>query len=231
MQLTKPTMSLFAEDFELMKAKLSSDEIVAILSGVSDLCIFGETNYQPETKTQTYFWDKVKDKFDYDLRAYKASIENGKKGAKYGALGGRPKKQKTPEETPSKTPSKTPNKTPSCHLSLVNNISPISPSGDISPLKEKFSKPSIEEIRSYCQEKGLSVDPQAFFDYFEVGDWKDAKGHKVKNWKQKILTWQKFESTGEKNKPKESVWDYNMRIMREMELENQMEIKNGQTEL
>ena len=107
----------------------------------------------------------------------------------------------------------------------------LGPTGDISPQRVKFLKPTVEEIGDYCREKNLSVNPQAFFDYFEAGDWKDAKGNKVKNWKQKILTWQKFESTGEKNKPKESVWDYNMRIMREMELENQMEIKNGQTEL
>ena len=38
---------------------------------------------------------------------------NGKKGAEYGKLGGRPKGNKTPKETPSKTPIETPTQTPS----------------------------------------------------------------------------------------------------------------------
>ncbi len=80
MQLIKPVFSIFAEDFELMKAKLSADEIVEILSAISDLCFFGETEYKPKNKIQEYFWDKLKDKFFYDLSNYKASVENGKKG-------------------------------------------------------------------------------------------------------------------------------------------------------
>lgn len=109
MQLTKPTLSLFAEDFELMKAKLSSDEIVNILSGISDLCIFGETEYKPETKQQIYFWDKVKSKFDHDLSAYNASVNNGR-------MGGRPKKQ-NPDNNPEKTQDITQRK-PSSHFTL-----------------------------------------------------------------------------------------------------------------
>ena len=138
MQLTKPTMSLFAEDFELMKAKLSSDEIVAILSALSDLCIFGETEYKPTTKIQTYFWDKVKDKFDYDLRAYRASVENGRKG---GAPKGNQNAKKQPENNPANNPKTTQDitqKQPSCHLSLDNYTPDYCQ--DITTFSDKSSK-------------------------------------------------------------------------------------------
>lgn len=53
-----------------------------------------------------------------------------------------------------------------------------------------YIKPNIEEIEKYCLEKNLKVDAKKFFDYFEAGNWIDSKGNKVRNWKQKILTWE-----------------------------------------
>lgn len=52
--------------------------------------------------------------------------------------------------------------------------------------------PTLEEIQNYISEKNLKVDAKQFYDYFEVGDWIDSKGNKVKNWKQKLLTWNKY---------------------------------------
>ena len=55
---------------------------------------------------------------------------------------------------------------------------------------KKFVPPTLEEIRAYCLERNNRVDPKAFFDYFEAGHWIDSKGQPVKNWKQKIITWE-----------------------------------------
>lgn len=53
----------------------------------------------------------------------------------------------------------------------------------------RFTPPQLSEIESYISEKGLSVEGKKFFDYFTEGNWTDIKGNKVKNWKQKLLTW------------------------------------------
>jgi hypothetical protein len=53
----------------------------------------------------------------------------------------------------------------------------------------KRERPTLEEIQDYIIEKELNVDAKKFFDYFETGNWIDSKGNKVKNWKQKLLTW------------------------------------------
>lgn len=53
----------------------------------------------------------------------------------------------------------------------------------------KNKTPSLEDIQNYIIEKGLNVDAKKFFDYFATGNWIDSKGNKVKNWKQKLLTW------------------------------------------
>lgn len=56
---------------------------------------------------------------------------------------------------------------------------------------KRFVPPTLEEVKDYQQEKDLNVDPLSFFDYFNEGNWYDSKGNKVKNWKQKMLTWSK----------------------------------------
>lgn len=60
--------------------------------------------------------------------------------------------------------------------------------------RTKFTPPTLEEVQAYCKERGNKVDAKAFFDYFTTGGWKDSKGNPVKNWKQKIITWEKFET-------------------------------------
>ena len=63
---------------------------------------------------------------------------------------------------------------------------------DIPEKKSKNEKPTLDEINAYIHEKGLKVDGKQFFDYFTEGNWIDSKGNKVKNWKQKLLAWEKF---------------------------------------
>lgn len=55
---------------------------------------------------------------------------------------------------------------------------------------------NIEEIKVYFLEKGYSeIAAQKFFDYYNVAEWKDSKGNKVKNWKQKAqAVWFKDEN-------------------------------------
>lgn len=58
--------------------------------------------------------------------------------------------------------------------------------------RKKFIPPTIEEVNLYIKEKQLKVDGQKFFEYFTEGGWKDSKGNQVKNWKQKLLTWNRY---------------------------------------
>lgn len=59
--------------------------------------------------------------------------------------------------------------------------------------ERKTDRPSLSEIEVYVKENNLSVNPKSFFDYFEAGSWTDSKGNKVTNWKQKLLTWERYE--------------------------------------
>lgn len=64
---------------------------------------------------------------------------------------------------------------------------------DIRKKPKGFTPPTLEDVERYCLEKGLTIEPKAFIDYFTESNWIDSKGNKVRNWKQKLLTWQKYE--------------------------------------
>lgn len=185
--------NIFAEDFELMKAKLSSDEIVDIMSALSELCLWGECSYTPQTPKQKYFWDKLKSKLDKDLSSYNASVENGKKG-------GRPKKE-TQDITQNKTQTKTQNITQDITQTKTNleprTLPPKNKFSDeniiLSPQGKKqknkiFQKPTIEEIDAYCQESQNYIDVGRFFDFYECKGWKVGKSP-MKDWRAAVRNW------------------------------------------
>jgi len=69
--------------------------------------------------------------------------------------------------------------------------------------RERFVPPTLEEVKAYCEQRHSSVDPVQFYDYFTADPdhpWVDAKGQPVQNWKQKIVTWEKFNVTPRKSK-------------------------------
>ena len=54
--------------------------------------------------------------------------------------------------------------------------------------------PSLQEVKEFCRENKLSVSPERFYKYFNSGNWRDSHGNKVYNWRQKLLTWNLYES-------------------------------------
>lgn len=58
--------------------------------------------------------------------------------------------------------------------------------------EKSFTPPTLEEVKAYIAERGCAavVDAKKFFDYFETGGWHDSEGKPVRNWKQKLITWE-----------------------------------------
>ena len=55
--------------------------------------------------------------------------------------------------------------------------------------KEEFVAPTIEEVRAYVREKGYNLDVEKFHRYYTESNWRDARGKQVKNWKLKLMVW------------------------------------------
>ncbi len=78
--------------------------------------------------------------------------------------------------------------TPPYAKTNTQGMQKLTPSTYKKELRENKA-PTLEEITAYIQDKNLNVDANRFYNYFDAGNWIDSKGNKVKNWKQKILTW------------------------------------------
>ena len=53
-----------------------------------------------------------------------------------------------------------------------------------------FTKPSVEEVRAYCFERGNLVDAEAFVAFYESKGWKIGSTS-MKNWRMAVITWEK----------------------------------------
>lgn len=60
--------------------------------------------------------------------------------------------------------------------------------------KSILKAPKFDEVEAYAKERNRPELAKKFFDYFTQGNWIDAKGEKVRNWKQKFITWEDMNS-------------------------------------
>ena len=61
--------------------------------------------------------------------------------------------------------------------------------GSKRPPAARFVKPSVEDIKAYCREKGYSeAEAQHIYDYYESNGWKVGK-NPMKDWKAAVRNW------------------------------------------
>lgn len=140
---------------------------------------------------ERFVWPIAKQNIDRAQAELEKRAGNGRKG-------GRPKKanesgEKQPKAKESKKKQTKDNKDKD--KDKENNIIPLSPNGDIPPKGERtpakrFVKPTAEEVRAYCAERGNHVDAQAFVDFYAAKGWKVGNAP-MKDWKAAVRTWEK----------------------------------------
>lgn len=64
--------------------------------------------------------------------------------------------------------------------------------------KNRFCKPTVSEIKAYCESRNNGIDAQAFFDFYESKGWK-VGNTPMKNWQAAINTWERRQKGGNNN--------------------------------
>lgn len=54
--------------------------------------------------------------------------------------------------------------------------------------RQRFIPPSADDVRAYATEKGYTIDPEAFVDYYTANGWKVGK-NPMKDWRAAVRTW------------------------------------------
>lgn len=110
---------------------------------------------------------------------------------------------------------------PPCKMQPHNNIDKDifnDKSSNISKgANKRFTPPTYDEVDFYCCERGNTIDPQAFIDYYTSNGWK-VGNVPMKDWKAAVRTWERREAKTSRpqQKKKESVYEHNNRILAEL---------------
>lgn len=169
---------------------------------------------------ERFVWPTAKQNIDRAQAELEKRAENGRKG-------GRPKKATESEEKQKKANESKKKQTKDNKdkdKDKENNIIPLSPNGDIPPKGERtpakrFIKPTAEEVRAYCAERGNRVDAQAFVDFYEAKGWKVGSAP-MKDWKAAVRTWEQRDAAQRKTTRPNRQRDFNSRAYSAAELDS-----------
>jgi len=62
----------------------------------------------------------------------------------------------------------------------------------INKREKRFVKPTVEEIKAYCEERGNGIDAERFYDFYESKDWYVGK-NRMHDFKACIRNWERRE--------------------------------------
>ena len=58
------------------------------------------------------------------------------------------------------------------------------------PSSRRFTPPAVEDVESYCRERGNGVDAQRFVDFYAASGWMRGKTP-IRDWKACVRTWER----------------------------------------
>ena len=64
------------------------------------------------------------------------------------------------------------------------------PSEKVEGTPPRFTAPTVEQVKTYCTERGNRIDPQKFVDYYSANGWRVGR-NPMKDWRAAVRTWEK----------------------------------------
>jgi len=65
------------------------------------------------------------------------------------------------------------------------------------PIQTAFKKPTLEEIREYCNSRSNGVNVEKFFDFYTANGWVQGRNKPIKNWQACVRTWENKDKKAE----------------------------------
>lgn len=186
----KDSFVFYASFYEAI-SNLPGDTQLEVYNAICKYALLGELpELSPIAKAMFTVMRPV---MDAASARYEASVANGRKG-------GRPKKENLEKPSDNLKGLETGNlEKPSPNLNVnvndndnvnVNDNDKVTEIRAAKPPRTRFTPPSIEDVRAYCQERGNGVDAERFIDYYNANGWRVGK-NAMKDWKAAVRTWEK----------------------------------------
>lgn len=174
------------------------DEIAGILiKMVLEYAFEGGTSPSPDDSINAMFF-MIKDKMDEDKEAYEEEIRRRSEAGKKG-MSKRWDKSITKDNTLITEDNTLITEDNKAYQDVTNITDSVSVSDSVSDSNKKhirstFQPPDVSEVRSYCQERKNTIDPEAFVDHYTANGWLVGGKSKMKDWRAAVRNWEKMEN-------------------------------------
>lgn len=181
-----PGIILYPEDIERIKKSVKPQYQFAVIYALSVLATTGE--YPTEEQLGeggmvafSFIADKVSDA----LQKYRETSEKRKEAASK-----RWDKSETMQTDANECKSiQVDAKAPKTKTETETEIETKKENVKSSGRATRFTPPTVEEVRGYCQERRNTVDPQRFVDFYAAKGWR-VGNQPMKDWRAAVRTWE-----------------------------------------
>lgn len=166
---------VFYRSFRDAIDEMSDENKLATLLAICDYALYGVEPKLKDAMARAVF------------TVARPSIDSNKRNRKNGGKGGRPKKETTGFEEENHWFSK-------IESTETETVSEAGTKADKPPKRPRFVPPTVDEVRTYCQERGNGIDPETFVDFYTARGWTIGRG-KMRDWRAAVRTWEKRQAT------------------------------------
>lgn len=182
----------YYETFELIVQKFKTpEERDAMRSKIINYGLFG---IEPESLSdkEEFVWDIIKDLIDEQLHRREVCTSNGSKKSKS-------------KENICFSEKANESKENICSAELNRNemdwnemkrneVKENERDEPASHTSKKIQKPTVEEVKAYCDERQNGINPEHFVDFYESKGWR-VGNQPMKDWKASVRTWEQKSQT------------------------------------
>ena len=180
-----PGIVIFINDYERFKKVLTPEQKGILLDSLID---FGKSN-EPYTGNDQI----ISVAFSFFSDAIARANEKYEKRCARNAKNIQKRWERAKEEEPTEATEHDGKKARASPKTAENQIQETDQRQDAKSERQRFTAPTVEEVREYCLEKGYRFDPEHFIDYYTARGWQLKGGVKVKDWKSCAKTWARNE--------------------------------------
>lgn len=186
-----PYIKIYTADLLAKSRHLTDAQIGRALIGICEQAFENQTQYRPDNEAEGALFDL----FTQWKNESVSSLKSRKRAGKIGALSRWSNTQLSEgskrissaiskcgcqTETEAESETETETETDSVKEKIVKKESSV----------KRFVKPTLSEVKEYCESRHNGLDAEAFIAYYESVGWK-VNTKPMRDWKAAVITWEK----------------------------------------
>ena len=178
-----PGIMIYLEDLSLFDETLDDAEIGKVVRALAQ---YAKTGGGAASLSQVgkIAFKMMRIKLDRDIATYEKRVAGGRQG-------GRPKEHQETSPNLDEPHQTLPN--PKVNVTEEVNVN-VTEKGEVT----EFVPPTLDQVRKYITERGLTIDPETFWMNYQAKGWMMG-AVKMRDWEAACECWQRNDATGKPN--------------------------------